>query len=67
LGLLRDDGVSVVEAALTYRDFQNADEIFSCGNFQKVAPVVRIDGRDLQQGPIYRKARELYWRFAHGS
>jgi branched-chain amino acid aminotransferase len=67
LGLLRDAGVSVVETALTYRDFQNADEIFSCGNFQKVAPVVRIDGRDLQQGPLYRKARELYWRFAHGS
>ena len=29
------------------------------------APVTRIDERLLQPGPIYRKARELYWAFAH--
>jgi len=28
-------------------------------------PVIRIDDRDLQPGPIYRRARELYWDFAH--
>ena len=28
-------------------------------------PVVRIDERSLQPGPFYRKARELYWDFAH--
>ena len=66
IGLLRGAGVSVVETTLKYDNFRDADEIFSCGNFQKVAPVVRIDERDLQQGPIYRKARELYWDFAHG-
>ena len=26
----------------------------------------RIDDRALQPGPLYRKARELYWEFAHG-
>jgi branched-chain amino acid aminotransferase len=66
LGLLRQAGVTVTETSLSYADFLRADEIFSCGNFQKVAPVVRIDGRDLQQGPIYRQARRLYWDFAHG-
>ena len=35
--LLRGAGVEVIEAALTYRDFAMADEIFSTGNFQKVA------------------------------
>jgi branched-chain amino acid aminotransferase len=28
-------------------------------------PVNRIDERSLQPGPLYRKARELYWDFAH--
>jgi branched-chain amino acid aminotransferase len=30
-----------------------------------VSPVIRIDDRDLQPGPFYRRARELYWQFAH--
>jgi len=55
----------VVEAFLTYRDFSTADEIFSTGNFQKVAPITRIDERDLPTGPLYQQARALYWRFAH--
>jgi branched-chain amino acid aminotransferase len=50
---------------LNYSDFENADEIFSTGNFSKVAPVTRIDNRQLQPGPFYRKARQLYWDFAH--
>ncbi len=64
--LLRDNGVAVNETALRYRDFETADEIFSSGNYAKVVPVIRIGERSLQPGPIYRKARELYWAFAHG-
>ena len=63
--LLREAGVSVIETALQYSDLQNADEIFSSGNYSKVMPVNRIDERSLQPGPLYRKARELYWEFAH--
>ena len=63
--LLRDDGVEVIEGTLRYEDFEAADEIFISGNYSKVMPVLRIDGRDLQPGPFYRKARELYWAFAH--
>jgi len=65
IDLLRGDGVRVVEAVLRYPDFQNADEIFSTGNFAKVAPVIRIDDCSLQPGPFYRRARKLYWDFAH--
>jgi branched-chain amino acid aminotransferase len=54
-----------METTLRYSDFETADEIFSTGNFSKVLPVVRIDQRPLQPGPVYRKARELYWAFAH--
>jgi branched-chain amino acid aminotransferase len=67
MALLRDAGVTVVEAALGYADFQSADEIFSTGNYTKVAPITRIDDRNLQPGPFYRQARELYWQFAHAT
>jgi branched-chain amino acid aminotransferase len=63
--LLRETGRETIEAALSFADFDEADEIFYVGNFGKVAPVRRIDGRDLQPGPFYRKARELYWEYAH--
>ncbi len=65
VGLLRGAGVEVVETILSYRDFAAADEIFSTGNFQKVAPMTRIDDRELPLGPIYEKGRALYWEFAH--
>jgi branched-chain amino acid aminotransferase len=63
--LLRKRGVEVVETTLRYDDFSAADEIFSTGNFGKVLPVIKIDDRDLQPGPLYRRAREAYWEFAH--
>jgi branched-chain amino acid aminotransferase len=65
IDLLRGDGATVVEATLSYADFLGADEIFSSGNFAKVAPVIRIDDRSLQPGPFYSQARKLYWDFAH--
>ena len=67
IGLLRDAGTPVVEKTLKYSEFEAADEVFSTGNFSKVVPVTRIGDRSLQPGPIYRKARELYWAFAHAA
>jgi branched-chain amino acid aminotransferase len=67
IGLLREDGISVIEKTLKYADFLAADEIFSTGNYSKVVPVTRIDNRELPLGPFYKKARELYWDFAHRS
>jgi len=63
--LLRAAGAQVVEMTLRYSDFQSADEIFSSGNYSKVSPVTRIDEWILQPGPVYGRARELYWEFAH--
>ena len=63
--LLRAAGIEVVEKTLRYADFLAADEIFSTGNFAKVAPVTRIDDRSLTPGPIYQKARDTYWQYAH--
>lgn len=64
--LLRKDGVEVVEKTMRYKDFEDADEIFSTGNYSKVMPINRIEQRALQPGPLGRRARELYWAFAHG-
>src|ERR1700742_2695146 len=63
--LLRGDGITVIEKTLRYEDFVGADEIFSTGNFAKVAPVIRIDDRQLAPGRFYTRARKLYWDFAH--
>ena len=65
IGLLRQGGVCVVEKTLAYEDFEKADEIFATGNYSKVVPVTRIGDRALPFGPLYTKARELYWAFAH--
>jgi branched-chain amino acid aminotransferase len=65
IGLLRADGISVVETVLRYSDFESADEIFASGNASKALPITRIGDRALQPGPLYRKARELYWAYAH--
>ncbi|HWG05463.1 MAG TPA: branched-chain amino acid aminotransferase [Beijerinckiaceae bacterium] len=67
IALLRSAGSTVIEKTLQYSDFQSADEIFSTGNYTKVSPVTRIDERILQPGPIGRRARELYWEFAHAT
>ena len=64
---MRDAGIAVDETVLRYADFEGADEIFATGNASKVLPITRIGERALQPGPLYRKARELYWAFAHGS
>ena len=62
--LLRDDGVEVQETTLTFADVMDADEVFSTGNYGKVTPVVRVEDRDLQRGPLTNKARDLYWDYS---
>ncbi|MEP7457034.1 branched-chain amino acid aminotransferase [Phyllobacterium sp. SB3] len=65
IDVLADYGFRTTQTTLTVQDFLEADEIFSTGNHSKVVPVIKIEDRELQVGPIARKARELYWEFAH--
>lgn len=65
--LLRQNGFDVREVTLTVEDFKNADEIFTSGNYSKIVPVTRLDDRDLQEGPVARKALELYMDWAHSA
>jgi branched-chain amino acid aminotransferase len=64
ISLLRADGVTVLERSIRPEELDHADEIFSTGNYGKVQPLTRWEGRALQPGPIYRTAREAYWQYA---
>ncbi|WP_323034639.1 branched-chain amino acid aminotransferase [Pararhodobacter sp.] len=64
MGLMRDDGIEVVECTLAVEDFHRAEEIFVTGNIAKVMPVARFEDRDLGQGTIATRARDLYWDWA---
>lgn len=64
IGLLRADGVEVVECTLTIDDFRRAEEIFVTGNIAKVMPVARFEARILPPGPLATRARQLYWDWA---
>ena len=64
IGLLRDAGMEVIERSIGFEEVLEADEVFSTGNYAKVTPLVRIEDRGIEPGPIYAKARELYFTFA---
>ncbi|MGB0683508.1 MAG: branched-chain amino acid aminotransferase [Magnetovibrionaceae bacterium] len=66
IGLLRDAGIEVIEKALTFEDLEEADELFASGNYAKVFPCTKLADRVLQPGPLYSKARELYFDWARG-
>ncbi|MGE5537672.1 MAG: branched-chain amino acid aminotransferase [Gemmatimonas sp.] len=64
IALLRGAGVKVVERTVRWREVEGADEVFSSGNYAKVTPLVKLNERTLEPGPVYRKARELYLAWA---
>lgn len=66
IDLLRQTGRKVTETTLSVKDFKEADEIFSTGNHSKVVPIIRIEERDLQPGPVAKVSRDAYWEWAHG-
>ena len=67
ISLLGGYGFRTSERTLSVQDFLEADEIFSTGNHSKIVPVTRIEDRDLQPGPVAKRARELYWEWAHST
>jgi branched-chain amino acid aminotransferase len=64
IDLLRTAGTPVVETRLTVADVLGADEVFTTGNYAKVMPIIKVEGREYQPGPVFRRARKLYWDFA---
>jgi branched-chain amino acid aminotransferase len=64
--LLRDSGVTVEERTVKPQELDTADEIFTTGNAGKVQPVIRYENRDLQPGPVARRAAALYAEYTAG-
>lgn len=64
---LRADGLRVHETVLRFEDVHAADEVFLTGNLAKVTPVTTFDETSYQIGPVTRRARELYWDWAHST
>ncbi|MBT4890056.1 MAG: branched-chain amino acid aminotransferase [Rhodospirillales bacterium] len=62
--LLRDDGMEVQERAIDFDELLEADEVFSTANYSKVLPCIKIEDREFDEGPIYTKARKLYFNWA---
>lgn len=60
IALLEEAGVKVVERTVEPAELDTALEIFSTGNYGKVTPCVRYEGRTLEVGPIATLARDRY-------
>ncbi|MBT3990916.1 MAG: branched-chain amino acid aminotransferase [Rhodospirillaceae bacterium] len=65
--LLRDNGVEVQDRKVEYEELGEADELFSTGNYSKLLPCIGLDDRAIQPGPLFQKARELYFEFVECS
>jgi branched-chain amino acid aminotransferase len=67
MALLEEAGITVVERSVAPEELETAVEIFSTGNYGKVTPCVRYEGRTLAVGPVATLARDKYAQFTERS
>lgn len=67
IALLAEAGVAVQERTVRPEELETAVEIFNTGNYGKVTPCVRYEGRTLAVGPVATLARDRYFAFTEGS
>ena len=60
LELAAANGISCHEAILTLADLEVADEIFLISATRGPFPVVRLDGREIEPGPVTLRLRQLW-------
>jgi branched-chain amino acid aminotransferase len=63
--LLAEEGYKIEEVPLSYEDVLQADEIFSTGNYGKVMPCTRLDDKTFPMGPVFKRAKDLYFEYAN--
>jgi len=64
IALLRAAGTPVEERVVRPEELPEADEIFATGNYTKVVPLIRYEAQEFHPGPVFRKARALYFDYA---
>ena len=60
INLCEKNNISVYEKNFLIDDVYNSDEAFVTGTFAGVIPVIEIDGRKINKGPLTKKLQELY-------
>jgi branched-chain amino acid aminotransferase len=63
IALLAEAGVQVEQRTVAPAELDTAVEIFNTGNYGKVTPCVRYEGRTLAVGPVATLARDRYFGF----
>jgi branched-chain amino acid aminotransferase len=66
--IARELGIPVIERNLSIYDLYTADEVFLVGTAAELAPVVKINGRIINEGkpgPIFRKLHEVFRKKTH--
>lgn len=58
--LAGDLGVPVLEKSITREELYTADEAFFVGTAAEITPIIEVDGRPLQTGPITIKLADYY-------
>lgn len=61
---LQENGYTVHEKVLTYKDFHEAEEVFMSGNMMKVTPVTAFEDTKYQVGRVTHSVRDMYWDWA---
>jgi branched-chain amino acid aminotransferase len=67
--IAKKQGIEVIEKNLTRFDLYISDELFLTGTAAEVIGIVEIDGRtigDGRPGPVTKRLREKFFRYAHG-
>lgn len=62
--LAQDDGIEVIEKAVSFEELFEADEIFGTGNYFKVGPLTRLEETIFPIGAVTMRLRELYFDWA---
>jgi len=60
INLCKENNISVHEKNFLMEDVYSAGEAFVTGTFAGIIPVIEIDGRKINKGPITKKLQELY-------
>ncbi|MES2150227.1 MAG: branched-chain amino acid aminotransferase [Pseudomonadota bacterium] len=67
IALLAEAGVQVEQRSVQPQELETAVEIFNTGNYGKVTPCVRYEGRTLAAGPIATLARDRYLAYTEAN
>jgi len=60
INLCKNNNISVHEKNFLMEDVYSADEAFVTGTFAGIIPVIEIDGRKINKGPMTKKLQDLY-------